>query len=190
MKALTIATRVPLPSCSVSPMRACVRRSGRGLATVSVLTPRTVARRPQKNPGRNDGKRVSQRVSKLIWEPAQGPRNGMREAVSERLPAPGRLPSSIQRLAGDGAPGGSCRGDIGCRQRRLTSRGSGASWSEAAEVIRPRGPASAPRRPRPTAEPRSHLRPSRSRRCSPARSPGCSRSPCREPRPTSPTTPP
>ena len=49
---------------------------------------------------------------------------------------------------------------------------------------RPRGPARAPRRPRPTAEPRSHLRPSRSRRCSPARSPGCSRSPCREPRPT------
>ena len=32
VKALTIATRVPLPSCSVSPMRACVSRSGRGLA--------------------------------------------------------------------------------------------------------------------------------------------------------------
>ena len=29
-------------------MRACVRRSGRGLAAVSVLTLRTVARRPQK----------------------------------------------------------------------------------------------------------------------------------------------
>ena len=42
----------------------------------------------------------------------------------------------------------------------------------------------------PTAVPRSHLRPSRSRRCAPARSPGCSRSPCREPRPTSPTSPP
>ena len=55
---------------------------------------------------------------------------------------------------------------------------------------RPRGPASAPRRPRTTAEPRSHLRPSRSRRCSPARSPGCSRSPCRERRPSSLTTPP
>ena len=45
---MTIATRVPLPSCSVSQMRACVRRSDRGLAAVSVLTLRTVARRPQK----------------------------------------------------------------------------------------------------------------------------------------------
>ena len=38
VKALTIATRVPLPSCSVSPMRPCVSGSGRGLAAVSVLT--------------------------------------------------------------------------------------------------------------------------------------------------------
>ena len=50
VKALTIATRVPLPSCGVSPMRACVRRSGRGLAAVSVLTPRAVARRQQNLP--------------------------------------------------------------------------------------------------------------------------------------------
>ena len=44
-KALTIATRVPSPSCSVSPMRACVRRNG--LAAVSPLMLPKVARRWQ-----------------------------------------------------------------------------------------------------------------------------------------------
>ena len=39
----------PLPSCNVSPIRACVSRNGRGLAAVSVLTARTVARRPQRD---------------------------------------------------------------------------------------------------------------------------------------------
>ena len=63
MKALTIATRVPLPSCSVSPMRAWVSRSSLA-AAVSVLTSRTVARRDAEIPG-------SSRASKLTCSAAE-----------------------------------------------------------------------------------------------------------------------
>ena len=44
MKALTTATRVPLPPCKVSPIRAWVSRRNLGLAASSGSTPQTVAR--------------------------------------------------------------------------------------------------------------------------------------------------
>ena len=125
VKALTIATRVPLPSCSVSPMRACVRRSGRSLAAVSVLTPRTVARRGRQMRAETMADRASQSSRSRPGPPGSRPQ--MEERGRLRAPrAPVRLPN------GHPVPDGpTWRREVSCRGSTAGDVGSrsSSSWS-------------------------------------------------------------
>ena len=63
VKALMTATRVPLPSCNVSPIRAWVSRISLGPAAVSRSTLRTVARPSSSEPG------TPQALEIGLWNP-------------------------------------------------------------------------------------------------------------------------
>ena len=136
---MTIATRVQSPSCSVSPMRPCVRRSGHGLAEVSVLTPRTPACRPQKIRART---RWEQPRSELRIElgPARGPRTGRKRPSQTAFRRGGRAASGA-----DVAPRRFLLG------RRLQADGARdvAVAAGAGGVIRPRSAPPAPSRRQP-----------------------------------------